>query len=117
MSECVGVLMAISWALIGDPGAQVPTAEPGLISLSKEIRDTVSQEAHIVKAVFPNPIAVMQVFLQRIFAQVVSVSWRNSSCPDPAAYREACWSCSFNLHASRTTHPASLTFHVHVARG
>ena len=41
-------------------------------ALFKEIRVTVSQEAQIVKAVFPNPSAVMQVFLQRVFAQVVS---------------------------------------------
>jgi hypothetical protein len=39
--------------------------------LFKEIRTTVSQEAQIVKAVFPNPSGVMQVFLQRVFAQVV----------------------------------------------
>lgn len=41
-------------------------------ALFKEIRVTVSQEAQIIKAVFPNPSVVMQVFLQRIFAQVVS---------------------------------------------
>ena len=40
--------------------------------LVKEVRTTVSQEAQIVKAVFPNPSGVMQVFLQRVFAQVVS---------------------------------------------
>ena len=39
--------------------------------LFKEVRTTVSQEAQIVKAVFPNPSGVMQVFLQRVFAQVV----------------------------------------------
>jgi hypothetical protein len=39
--------------------------------LFKEIRTTVSQEAQIVKAVFPDPAAVLQVFLQRVFAQVV----------------------------------------------
>jgi len=32
---------------------------------------TVGQEAQIVTAVFPNPSLVMQVFLQRVFAQVV----------------------------------------------
>jgi hypothetical protein len=35
----------------------------------------VDTEAQIVKAVFPNPSIVMQVFLQRVFAQSV----RNSS--------------------------------------
>jgi hypothetical protein len=42
-----------------------------MAALFKEIRTTVSQEAQIVKAVFPNPFSVMQVFLQRVFAQVV----------------------------------------------
>jgi len=42
------------------------------VALFRQIRETVTQEAQIVKAVFPNPIAVMQVFLQRVFAQVVS---------------------------------------------
>ena len=40
-------------------------------ALFKEIRITVSQEAQIVKAVFPDPSAVMKVFIQRVFAQVV----------------------------------------------
>lgn len=43
-----------------------------MAALLKEVRITVSQEAQIVKAVFPNPSSVMQVFLQRVFAQVVS---------------------------------------------
>ena len=34
---------------------------------------TVDQEAQIVKAVFPHPPVVMQVFLQRVFAQSVSL--------------------------------------------
>ena len=45
-----------------------------MAALFKEIRSTVSQEAQIVKAVFPDPSAVLQVFLQRIFAQVVSIA-------------------------------------------
>lgn len=32
---------------------------------------TVGQEAQIITAVFPSPAVVMQVFLQRVFAQVV----------------------------------------------
>ncbi|WWD22172.1 hypothetical protein CI109_106663 [Kwoniella shandongensis] len=59
------------WTTIGDPDAPPPTSEPGMEALFKEIRVTVSQEAQIVKAVFPNPSAVMQVFLQRVFAQVI----------------------------------------------
>jgi hypothetical protein len=42
-----------------------------MAALFKEIRTTVSQEAQIVKAVFPDPAAVLQVFLRRVFAQVV----------------------------------------------
>lgn len=59
------------WRAIGDPDQQPPTNEPGLKALFKSIRYTVSQEAQIVKAVFPNPSAVLQVFLQRVFAQVI----------------------------------------------
>jgi hypothetical protein len=61
-----------SWKTIGDPDAPAPMSEPGMDALFKEIRTTVSQEAQIVKAVFPSPFAVMEVFLQRVFAQVVS---------------------------------------------
>jgi hypothetical protein len=35
------------------------------------IRETVGQEANIVRYVFPNPPLVMQVFLQRVFEQPV----------------------------------------------
>ncbi|WWD00439.1 hypothetical protein V866_007352 [Kwoniella sp. B9012] len=59
------------WTTVGDPDAPPPTTEPGMDALFKEIRVTVSQEAQIVKAVFPNPSAVLQVFLQRVFAQVI----------------------------------------------
>lgn len=59
------------WRSIGDPDTPPPTTEPGLATLFKSIRHTVSQEAQIVKAVFPNPSAVLQVFLQRTFAQVI----------------------------------------------
>lgn len=38
----------------------------------REIKITTSQEAQIVKAVFPDPVAVATVFIQRVFAQVVS---------------------------------------------
>lgn len=42
-----------------------------MTELFAEIRGTVETEAQIVKAVFPNPSVVMQVFLQRVFAQSV----------------------------------------------
>ena len=62
----------ISWKNIGDPDASPPKIEPGMEALFKEIRVTVSQEVQIVKAVFPDPSSVMQVFIRRVFAQVVS---------------------------------------------
>lgn len=43
------------------------------MDLFSEIRATVDTEAQIVKAVFPNPPVVMQVFLQRVFAQSVRI--------------------------------------------
>ncbi|KZT72555.1 exocyst complex component Sec10 [Daedalea quercina L-15889] len=59
------------WAALPDPDASPPTDEAGLHELLGEIRATVGQEAQIVQAVFPNPPFVMQVFLQRVFAQVI----------------------------------------------
>lgn len=50
-----------------------PKTEPKLAALFNEIRTTVDQEAQIIQAVFPQPAVVMQVFLQRVFAQVVSI--------------------------------------------
>jgi hypothetical protein len=60
-----------SWESLPDPEAPAPKSEPGLSNLFDEIRVTVGQEAQIITAVFPNPAVVMQVFLQRVFAQVV----------------------------------------------
>jgi exocyst complex component 5 len=60
-----------SWENLPDPDAIVPATEPGLDNLFQEIRTTVGQEVQIVQAVFPNPPYVMQVFLQRVFAQSV----------------------------------------------
>ncbi|KDQ64331.1 hypothetical protein JAAARDRAFT_223032 [Jaapia argillacea MUCL 33604] len=59
------------WESLPDPDASPPKTETGLIELFAEIRTTVGQEAQIVQAVFPNPPFVMQVFLQRIFAQSI----------------------------------------------
>ncbi|KAI1786648.1 exocyst complex component Sec10 [Ganoderma leucocontextum] len=59
------------WVAIADPDATPPSSEQGLQELFQEIRTTVGQEAQIVQAVFPNPAYVMQVFLQRVFAQSV----------------------------------------------
>ncbi|KAF7798338.1 hypothetical protein EIP86_009559 [Pleurotus ostreatoroseus] len=61
------------WESIPDPDAPIPTTESGMRALFKEIRSTVGQEAQIVQAVFPNPSLVMQVFLQRVFAQSIQL--------------------------------------------
>lgn len=60
------------WDVLPDPDVTPPKTEKGLADLFVEIRSTVGQEAQIVQAVFPNPPFVMQVFLQRVFAQSVS---------------------------------------------
>jgi hypothetical protein len=59
------------WDTLPDPDALPPKKELILDELYKEIRSTVEEEIHIVQAVFPNPALVMQVFLQRVFAQSV----------------------------------------------
>ncbi|KAJ7284033.1 exocyst complex protein [Mycena rebaudengoi] len=59
------------WKALPDPDAGAPKTEAGLTELFVEIRATVDTEAQIVKAVFPNPPVVMQVFLQRVFAQSI----------------------------------------------
>lgn len=59
------------WRLLADPNTIPPKTESSLTELFDEIRATVGQEAQIVQAVFPNPSFVMQVFLQRVFAQSV----------------------------------------------
>jgi exocyst complex component 5 len=56
-----------------DPDVDPPGTEPGLANLCKEIRSVVDQEALIIGEVFPHPSIVIQVFLQRIFLQSVSL--------------------------------------------
>lgn len=62
------------WSTVSNPDESAPRSESGLTELFGEIRGTVAQESQIVQAVFPNPPLVMQVFLQRVFAQSVSPS-------------------------------------------
>ncbi|KAE9410120.1 exocyst complex component Sec10 [Gymnopus androsaceus JB14] len=62
---------SLLWNVISDPDTSPPKNERGLTELFAEIRVTVDTEAQIVKAVFPNPPVVMQVFLQRVFAQSI----------------------------------------------
>ncbi|KAI5476482.1 exocyst complex component protein [Pseudohyphozyma bogoriensis] len=72
VQEAAGSLVGGAiWESLPDPEAPPPKSEPGLNNLFDEIRVTVGQEAQIITAVFPNPAIVMQVFLQRVFAQVI----------------------------------------------
>lgn len=71
------------WQAIHNPDTAPPKTEPALAELFNEIRATVEQESEIVRVVFPNPLVVMQVFLQRIFAQSVSISLLNTIETDP----------------------------------
>jgi hypothetical protein len=57
---------------ISDPFVSPPEVDTSLVKLYDDIRITVRREAEIITAVFPNPVIVMQVFLQRVFAQSVS---------------------------------------------
>ncbi|KAI6034430.1 exocyst complex component Sec10-like protein [Pisolithus microcarpus] len=59
------------WKTISYPDSSPPRTEAGLVQLFAEIRATVAQESQIVQAVFPSPSLVMQVFLQRVFAQSI----------------------------------------------
>ncbi|KAF9092029.1 Exocyst complex component 5 [Mortierella sp. AD031] len=54
-----------------NPIAAIPPIDAGLIKLYDDIRTTVDQEAEIISMVFPNPAAVFQVFIQRVFEQSI----------------------------------------------
>ncbi|KAG6877239.1 hypothetical protein C0992_010465 [Termitomyces sp. T32_za158] len=82
----------VLWELLPDPDISPPKTEQGMADLFAEIRSTVETEAQIVKAVFPNPSVVMQVFLQRVFAQSIQqhmeqLLHRGSSISDLAYLR------------------------------
>ncbi|WVQ74124.1 hypothetical protein IAR50_003715 [Cryptococcus sp. DSM 104548] len=66
------------WAEIANPDSPAPKSEPALEKLCASIRETIAQESQIMKAVFhPNSSAVMEGFLQRIFAQVIQQHLEN----------------------------------------
>ncbi len=65
--------------MLPDPDSAPAKSEQGLEELFDEIRATVDTETQIVKAVFPNPPVVMQVFLQRVFAQSVGCTFFDHS--------------------------------------
>ncbi|KAI8089981.1 exocyst complex component Sec10-like protein [Halteromyces radiatus] len=58
-------------AALSNPFIPPPEVDTSLINLYDEIRTTVQREVAIISAVFPQPALVIQVFLQRIFAQSI----------------------------------------------
>jgi len=57
---------------LSNPNLLPPEVDTSLVKLYDDIRITVRREAGIISSVFPLPATVMQVLLQRIFAQSVS---------------------------------------------
>lgn len=60
-------------ANLSDPNLPPPEVDTSLVKLYDDIRITVRKEAKIISDVFPQPATVMQVLLQRIFAQSVNI--------------------------------------------
>ncbi|BFZ62159.1 Exocyst complex component 5 [Saitoella coloradoensis] len=59
------------WQRLPDPDAENVKTEPSLLRLYEEVRMTVEQEIQTIRTVFPVPENVIQVFLQRVFAQSI----------------------------------------------
>ncbi|KAK9479224.1 exocyst complex component Sec10-domain-containing protein [Lipomyces japonicus] len=60
------------WHRLADPdSALLPSLDNTTLSLLNEIRVTVKKESAIIKRVFPFPEKVLQVFIQRLFAQTI----------------------------------------------
>jgi hypothetical protein len=60
-------------SLPGNTIEDIHKADAGLIKLFEDIKNVVSKEWPLISAVFPNPSYVMQTFVQKIFAQSVSI--------------------------------------------
>ncbi|KAL1927727.1 hypothetical protein VTP01DRAFT_3548 [Rhizomucor pusillus] len=56
---------------LSNPFVPPPEVDTSLVKLYDDIRITVRKEARIISTVFPQPASVMQVFLQRVFAQSI----------------------------------------------
>ncbi|CAO3611897.1 unnamed protein product [Cunninghamella echinulata] len=56
---------------LSNPYTSPPEVDTSIVKLYDAIRITVRREAEIISAVFPQPIVVLQVFLQRVFAQSI----------------------------------------------
>lgn len=59
------------WQVLPDPDADPPGLEPTLISLFREIKRCVKDEFLVINQIFPDPVTVKNLFLQRIFAQSI----------------------------------------------
>ncbi|KAG9317495.1 exocyst complex component Sec10-like protein [Chiua virens] len=100
------------WSTISNPDESTPRSESGLTELFGEIRATVAQESQIVQAVFPNPPLVMQVFLQRVFAQPVRPSTHfadpfDISLIDTTIYRTTFEQREFHIGVGVSTNTAA----------
>ncbi|CAO3671954.1 unnamed protein product [Rhizopus stolonifer] len=58
-------------ANLSNPDLPPPEVDTSLVKLYDDIRITVRREAGIISSVFPQPATVMQVLLQRVFAQSI----------------------------------------------
>lgn len=56
---------------LSNPNLLPPEVDTSLVKLYDDIRITVRREAGIISSVFPQPATVMQVLLQRVFAQSI----------------------------------------------
>ncbi|KAG0959409.1 hypothetical protein G6F31_011683 [Rhizopus arrhizus] len=79
-------------ANLSDPNLPPPEVDTSLVKLYDDIRITVRKEAKIISDVFPQPATVMQVLLQRIFAQSIQnhielLLSRSEKCSDLAYLR------------------------------
>lgn len=59
------------WQVLPDPDAEPPGLEPSLVSLFRDIRKCVKDEFAMMNHIFPEPVTVKNMFLQRVFAQSI----------------------------------------------
>ena len=64
------------WTQLPDPDITLTSVEDLFSSLIEETKSTVRQESIIINEIFPNSTEVLHVFIQRIFAQVVCLSFQ-----------------------------------------
>lgn len=57
------------WAKMSDPKGDVSEFEEIIKNMTEGMEDVIMQELEIIKKVFRNPVVILKVFLQRVFAQ------------------------------------------------